>query len=713
MAELVVTLLINLVVGAAVSLAVKALSPSTGTDFAERKGEPPSDPLGVAPDPGGACIGVAGSRRVGGVVVWEGKSTVDSKTYKLVVLASDVLNAMSTVFINDTPVSINGSGYVTTAPWTSNSVRIKLYDGTQVAADPEMRAAFTGWSADYIGKKHAYARIILDPSVGGNPFSQGTPDFTFNVQGFKFYDPRDDAQSATDKTTWAYTDNSALVCAGYLMHDLGMKVPASEVDWASVIAAANICDEQVALLAGGSENRYACALTWRTNERHEDVLARIGATMAGGGYFVGDKWRVFAGHFSAAGAETITPATYEGNGLQWSEYRPISEIVNGVRGTFSSPGNAYEKRDFPAYQDAGALAADGSEFWLDLDLSAVTSPSQAQRLARIAYKKRRFGYPARLETMFNHFDVVANDIVLVTDELAGFGSNPFRVIKERFNAEKYVCEFEMEHERADFYDWVAANDEKAFVTEPPLLIGSGGSSGSGYVATRDLVTVPAQGGVLYDAAGAAGTVTPQMEVWCETGLQTKTKLYVVERTVGDTIRYNVEETTLRTSGNTAFAYNMPAGTAPVSLMLSTKATRIADGAATSPASRTIASISPSFTLTYNAVRALLDGLTAATSSYFALPAPVCPSVTAAAPTTVTINAPQMISTTRITQIELLVNTTNDPNTATVHSTGANGVGGYDATVTKISGQSRYYWTRARMASGVVGPVSPVMLVDYA
>lgn len=62
------------------------------------------------------------------------------------------------------------------------------------------------------------------------------------------YDPRDPAQDANDPASWAWTDNAALCIADYLRTpklDGGLGVPVAGIDWATVAAAADICDEIV------------------------------------------------------------------------------------------------------------------------------------------------------------------------------------------------------------------------------------------------------------------------------------------------------------------------------------------------------------------------------------------------------------------------------------------------------------------------------------
>ena len=51
----------------------------------------------------------------------------------------------------------------------------------------------------------------------------------------------------------------------------------------------------------------------------------------------------------------------------------------------------------------------------------------AERLARIAYRRARYGYSAILHVKLKHLDITADDIILITDEMAGLSATSFRV----------------------------------------------------------------------------------------------------------------------------------------------------------------------------------------------------------------------------------------------------------------------------------------------
>jgi hypothetical protein len=299
------------------------------------------------------------------------------------------------------------------------------------------------------------------------------------------------------ESTYIFSSNASIVEANYLIHRLGMNLPNDIIDWDSVEDAADIDDQGVTLSSGGSELRYSSALYWATDESHESVLARAGAAHAGGCRPIGRKYVMFTGVFDASNS-SLTPDDYAGDGLTVTEKVPLSGRVNGVRGQFTSPLDNYEKRDFPNYQDATALSDDDDhEEWLEVDFDAVTSHTQAQRLARIAYNRARYGYKASLTAKFSQFDVVANDVIDITDELADLSAATFRVQEERLGDE-YTIDFEMTYEASSFFSWTAATDEQEYIPSDPVE----GETGN----------IRPPGALLWDNNGGAGIVA-NFEIW--------------------------------------------------------------------------------------------------------------------------------------------------------------------------------------------------------
>lgn len=666
------------------------------------------DPLSVQPDPGGPHIGVFGRWRVGGRVILSEKS--GDETFIVIALAGGKLTAINGLYVNDLLVSIDGSGNVVSSPWATGlnySMNVALYDGTQTTVDSELDSAFPGWGAQHIGYGVSYARIKIDPTAHvsfEDVYKSGIPDFTFDVQGFACYDPRNESHLLATPSTWTYSTNAAIIAANYLIHELGAALPVSDVDWTATALAADVCDEVVAKADGGTEYRYAVACYWLTNERHESVLEKLGAAFAGGVRLLGDKWAPYVGKWIDPTA-TITPDDYVSEGVQWSESPPLSELYNGVRGTFSSPLHNFEPRDFPAYQDTTALADDNSrELWLDLDLQFVTSASQAQRLARLAYNRARYGFSASMSLKFKHIDIVADDVVQVTDDLADWTNKTFRVVSDEVD-ENYEVSLALEHDAQSFYEFDPATDEKPFVVYPSV---STGSSGGGTVISGGLKP---PGFIIYDP-DTDSNMEPNIKFWYPPSAITKIRIQIWrETTTGTSIITQVVDETLdlETSPGVFLdgkQYSSLGSLTSAARYWRFRLTSIDAGGAESPIAQVEHDDSSSNRL----------ATSVAASTVYKLPALPPPTVGVASIGSADLDLVPADNTSgvaqKLDQILLYENATSDPNTATLIHTRAHSAGTH--TVTHSSASVRYYWTRGKVSgTGELGPLSDTLLVVFS
>ena len=504
---------VELLVGAAISTALSAgMSYGFGKLFAKKQKPPPPTPIPIpqSPDPlddspsvGGPLPGLFGHRRIAGKTLCQVR--VSNATYIVQVILGAEVTGIDAVYINNKLVTIDGSGNVTSEPWANTgtySMQVYLYDGTQTTVDPVLTAELPAWTADYIGEGIAYAVIKIYPAVNAvkfaSTYNSGVPNFSYHVRGFKCFDPRVGGCILGTPSTYIFSVNASIIEANYMIHPLGGAFSTSLIDWASVSDSADVDDENVSLASGGSERRYTACLYWMSDETHETVLARIGAAHAGGLRPLGSGYKMFPGSFPAS-TVPVTVDDYAGDGLTVEEGTPIGSRANGVRGKFVSPVEAYEKRDFPSYQNATDLAADGAKTdWLTLDLDCVYSHTQAQRLSRIAYWRNRYGSKSQLTTKFSMFDVVADDVLSLTDTMAGLAGSTFRVQSESLEDDDTIS-FDLTYETAACFSWTAGTDEQAYVVSTAVE----GETGD----------LRPNGGAMIDTVTPGGTIVPNLAIW--------------------------------------------------------------------------------------------------------------------------------------------------------------------------------------------------------
>ena len=190
---------------------------------------------------------IYGQTKVSGPIVYSTTTGTDNGTLWLVIaLADHECQAIDDVYFNDVAIpnsAIDGNGYVTTGQYANKASIFKhlgsagqTVDQTLSSNDP------TNWDSTHRGDGVAYLVVQLtwDQSV----YSSGIPNISAIVRGKKLYDPR----SAGSPTVYTYSANWALAVRDYLTNTVyGMGCSESEINDASFIAAANICDERVTL----------------------------------------------------------------------------------------------------------------------------------------------------------------------------------------------------------------------------------------------------------------------------------------------------------------------------------------------------------------------------------------------------------------------------------------------------------------------------------
>jgi len=125
--------------------------------------------------------------------------------------------------------------------WKS-SVWVRRYRGTDSqTADADLIQNLTGWTGNHRLRGRAYIIVRLKNTTSLNSWPTGIPNIKVAVKGAKLYDPRDGFTR--------YSNNPALAVRHYLTSPGGLGCAGSEIDDATVIAAANVCDERVAVEA--------------------------------------------------------------------------------------------------------------------------------------------------------------------------------------------------------------------------------------------------------------------------------------------------------------------------------------------------------------------------------------------------------------------------------------------------------------------------------
>jgi len=413
---------------------------------------------------------VYGETRVSGVLGYV-QSTDDNKFLHMVILlCSHEIDSYQKIFCNDIELTLDGDGLCTAPDQYAGLVRVETALGTDgQAANANLITESGGdWTSDHklSGIAYMYVRLEYDRDA----FPSGLPSFSALVRGKKLYDPR--------TATTAFSANPALAIRDYLTNTkYGFAADTTEINDTAFNAAANACDESVALDAtisgGGTENRYEIHGTFTTENAPKRILEEM-ITSCGGLLSYSN------GKFSIKVAEYSTPTiTLDENDL----ISPITlqtkqskrDNYNAIKGIFAPPETNYIVTDYPALTSTTFETEDGgTRRFLDYDLPYTTSSPMAQRLAKIALYRNRQQIMLQGNFGMKAFDLQVGDNVYITNSRLGFTSKVFEVAEwslvtsadDDGNPSLSVA-LSLRETNSAVYDWNA--DEKAFQQDNTTL----------------------------------------------------------------------------------------------------------------------------------------------------------------------------------------------------------------------------------------------------
>lgn len=208
-----------------------------------------------------------------------------------------------------------------------------------------------------------------------------TPSVVARLQ--KVFDPRDETQTFANRASWKWSDNPILCLLHFLTDnnsglafDYDRRIAPALSYW---IEAADVCDELVALKAGGTEKRYRCGGWYLHDTDPIEIVDMLLTTCDGWMAQRGDgALLVRAGKFYAP---TVTFTTGEIIEFSTQRYVPDEDAINELVVGYTSPVN-YTDVEAPAWIDEEDKAARGKDRVHNVECGWVQSRSQARRLAK-------------------------------------------------------------------------------------------------------------------------------------------------------------------------------------------------------------------------------------------------------------------------------------------------------------------------------------------
>jgi hypothetical protein len=479
----------------------------------------------------------------GSLAFWNVYGPNGTDTIQLVyALADHECTALDRMWVDGKAVTLadDGSGGF----WVNEyaGLNVKFYSGNWYQnADDDLISSAPSWSANNKGRGVCYVRVRI--ASNEQLYPSGLPRFLFEVRGAKLYDWRKDSTNGGSgshrwgtESTYEWTDNP-VVCSYnwrrgiYVNGDrlAGMSTSAASLPVDVWTAAANACDETVALKAGGTEKRYRCGGVIAVNQDNKSVLVDLVTAYGGFEIDTGGMITPKPG-VAQASVVTITDDDLMSDGdVEITPRLPRSELSNAAFGTFHDPNQLYEAVSLPPRissvdedQDGGVHLPE--HYALDL----VPSATQGQRIVEILRRRDRWQKRARLKLRSRFVVLEAGDWITWNSARYGIEDGVFEVVTSSLNPDLTV-NLSLREVSASIYTWVPADDE--LDADNPVDVGAGQAS---FTTIEDLDAEA----IVIDGGGSA--TRPGLRVTWEP--VTDTTVQAVEfqyRRSGDTVALSI------------------------------------------------------------------------------------------------------------------------------------------------------------------------------
>ncbi len=443
-------------VGAGLSMVSRALAPKPNIG-AQMRGI-----TQTTREPASSRKTIYGRMRVGGQVVFISHSGDDNKFLNMaIVFATHEIQAYDEIWFNDNKVWDTTNGFID--DWGTYVTIDRKFGTSGQAASTQLTGANVLWTANH--KLSGIAYIAFKLEWNANKFPQGVPNITAVIRGKKVYDPRDQSIG--------YSQNPALCLRDYMLdQSYGLGEVAANINNQSVIDAANLCEEQVTLDAGGTQDRYQCNGVIDTANQIKANIEQLLASMGGRLTYSGGEYFVDGAEYKAP-TLTFTESDIVSD-IQTQTKQSRRGIYNGVKGIFVSEEKNFKVLDYPAQISSTYETEDGDPIYLDMALPCVTNNTQAQRLAKIALLKSRQQVVMTMTTNLKGLRIKVGDTIQVTNDRLNYSSKVFEVIDYSLAITDGALGVNLSciETASAIYDWTTS-DEEDFLSGGELTLYDG------------------------------------------------------------------------------------------------------------------------------------------------------------------------------------------------------------------------------------------------
>jgi hypothetical protein len=342
--------------------------------------------------------------------------------------------------------------------------------GTAAGQRDENLEGWSGgeWTSAALGRN--VARLHVRTDWQETLYATGFPGVSAIVRGKRVYDPRLDSTNggsgthrADTASTWAYSDNPALCAVDYLRDALGFGCASTEIDWPSVIAAANVCDELIPIDAGGgTQKRYTVAGVLSTETERKTNLEALLDAMVGIAVYSGGRWTIRAGAYVTPTLD-LDEGDLAGGDITIQARANRRDLFNAVRGRYREPNQLYQVTDFPPYNSTTYAAEDAGEvIYREIDLPMVDDARRAQRIAKLILFRARQALTIQATFKLSAYALQPGDTCRLTIARYGWTTKVFRVLRREFGSLSTV-RLTLQEDASAIYAW---SFNEALVPDP-------------------------------------------------------------------------------------------------------------------------------------------------------------------------------------------------------------------------------------------------------
>ncbi|MEN6375557.1 MAG: hypothetical protein ABFD75_12385 [Smithella sp.] len=215
--------------------------------------------------------------------------------YLVIALTCHECEEISDVYLGDTlSTDAKYSGLFSVTKYLGTSTQTA---NAELIANAKDRAGNSAWTSNHRLRGRSY--IICKFTYDATAYASGIPNVKAVIKGVNdIYDPR--------TTTNGWSDNPALCVRDYLVKSYGLGCDSSsDIDEASFIAAANICDETVSVRVGTGSGYTTDGSYYEVGRTGLYLISGVGTVLAGDTVTI----TITGGTYDVAGVSTTFPVS--------------------------------------------------------------------------------------------------------------------------------------------------------------------------------------------------------------------------------------------------------------------------------------------------------------------------------------------------------------------------------------------------------------------